>query len=329
MATKLSNKHVTDEQFSDGTTIDGSRLENAMDDIVDAYNKIPESHLRSRYVQSQIVCGYLPQAQKQYSGDEHNNLPWIHMENDADEVIKMKAANPYWEQSLDEAPTDFPLNQERYKGYAEKGGLTEVGTTGRDGIWVWEIPLAFHNPIIIQDIMFIMEGDQSNPGSDYNTYTNDFKYGATGSPPSKSNNEGADDINIVMHVDSPFAPEKRQFCLKEIASHNVQNYSKLFNRYISTIGGTMQNDMEPNLLIQDSAPQNAGIVKAIMFRAEDLNLPISRDSRVRLSLGMPNYLSENIYSTESNGGAPNNQYYSVCLTILEELSDGPLAGGNL
>jgi len=64
-----------------------------------------------------------------------------------------------------------------------------------------------------------------------------------------------------------------------------------------------------------------GIINAIMFRSEDLNLPISRDSRIRLSLGIPNYLTQQIYSTV-NAGAPNNQYYSVCLTILEEITGG-------
>lgn len=322
MATKLSNREATKQQFSDGTTIDGNRVEDAMDEIVENFNEIPKGKVRSRYTQTQIVAGYLPQQGPSYSASENNNLPWMHSVTAAGSALKLQADAPYYVLgSTSEAPSDFPLNSERYKGYAEKEGLTAIGATGRDGIWIWELPLSFSNPIIIQDVMFVMEGKQRTI-SDYTTFSNYFNYGAS-APPGKTANYGADDINIVVHVDSPFAKEKREYCLKEIASHNVQNYSKFFNRHNFIEGGTMADDMLPPMRIQDSGASgyDMGIINAIMFRSEDLNLPISRDSRIRLSLGIPNYLTQQIYSTV-NAGAPNNQYYSVCLTILEEITGG-------
>ena len=323
MATKLSNREATKQQFSDGTTIDGNRVEDAMDEIVENFNEIPKGKVRSRYTQTQIVAGYLPQQGPSYTGAADNNLPWMEYENSDSTVVRLTTTAPdYYEDDADEAPSDFPLNQERYKGYAEKEGLTPTAASGRSGIWIWELPLSFSNPIIIQDVMFVMEGKQGTFGGT-TSFSNSFKYGAS-APPSKTANYGANDVNIVIHVDSPFAKEKREYCLKEIASHNVQNYSKFFNRHNFIEDGAMVNDMLPPMHIQNNSVARAndvGNIDAIMFRSEDLNLPISRDSRIRLSLGIPNYLTQQIYSTV-NAGAPNNQYYSVCLTILEEITGG-------
>ena len=48
---------MTDEQFADGTTIDGSRIDKAMSDIVDHANNIPKGDMGRRFVQTQYVAG--------------------------------------------------------------------------------------------------------------------------------------------------------------------------------------------------------------------------------------------------------------------------------
>ena len=56
----MSNRHITKEQFSQGTTIDGDRLEKAYSDVQDHYNNLP---LRSmaNLVQNQINwCTFQP-----------------------------------------------------------------------------------------------------------------------------------------------------------------------------------------------------------------------------------------------------------------------------
>jgi len=59
MANKSTRK-LTKQQFQEGTTIDGDRLQDAMNDVVDRMNDIPLQDLKKRYVQTQYVGGFSP-----------------------------------------------------------------------------------------------------------------------------------------------------------------------------------------------------------------------------------------------------------------------------
>ena len=55
-----SIRHFTAEQFSDGTTIDGDRLERSLQDLEDYINNVPDGDFKNRWLQSQMVLKYLP-----------------------------------------------------------------------------------------------------------------------------------------------------------------------------------------------------------------------------------------------------------------------------
>ena len=57
---KKSTRIVTEEQFSDETTIDGDRLDSAYADLTDRINDVPKGDIRTRFVQQQYVFGYSP-----------------------------------------------------------------------------------------------------------------------------------------------------------------------------------------------------------------------------------------------------------------------------
>jgi len=57
---KKSLRTITDEQFSEGTTIDGTRIDKALQDTVDRYNEIPRGDISTRFVSKQYVFGYQP-----------------------------------------------------------------------------------------------------------------------------------------------------------------------------------------------------------------------------------------------------------------------------
>lgn len=57
---KKSTRIVTEEQFSDDTTIDGDRLDKAYQDLTDRVNNIPKGDIRTRFTQQQYVFGYSP-----------------------------------------------------------------------------------------------------------------------------------------------------------------------------------------------------------------------------------------------------------------------------
>ena len=57
---KKSLRTITDEQFSDGTTVDGSRIDKALEASVGHFNAIPGGDVSTRFVPTQFVFGYQP-----------------------------------------------------------------------------------------------------------------------------------------------------------------------------------------------------------------------------------------------------------------------------
>ena len=131
MAYKKGNRHVTDEQFSDGTTIDGSRIDKAIDDIIDHQNEIPKGDMEARWMPTTYVMCWSPQrpfwrhreiAQAGggvipalnvnrstpdacYATQDHW-FPWLAAHNHADEVFPVSAQ-----------PTQGFVNEYRDKGF--------------------------------------------------------------------------------------------------------------------------------------------------------------------------------------------------------------------
>ena len=57
---KKSIRKITDEQFSEGTTIDGTRIEKAFQDTVDRVETVEKGDISTRFTQQQYVFGYQP-----------------------------------------------------------------------------------------------------------------------------------------------------------------------------------------------------------------------------------------------------------------------------
>tara|TARA_Y100000004_G_scaffold50442_2_gene55564 strand:+ start:4855 stop:6231 length:1377 start_codon:yes stop_codon:yes gene_type:complete len=62
MAQTKHTRIITDEQFSKGTTVDGSRLDKALDETVKYFNDMPPSAISSRFVPVDYVMGWMPEA---------------------------------------------------------------------------------------------------------------------------------------------------------------------------------------------------------------------------------------------------------------------------
>jgi hypothetical protein len=57
---KKANRRMTDEQFSEGTTIDGSRIDKAIEDIIDYQNDIPIEGFEAQYMPVTYVFCWSP-----------------------------------------------------------------------------------------------------------------------------------------------------------------------------------------------------------------------------------------------------------------------------
>ncbi|HIA00737.1 MAG TPA: hypothetical protein EYN66_02295, partial [Myxococcales bacterium] len=53
-------REITKEQFSDNSTIDGRRIDKAVEDIVDRANAVEKRDMKRRFFQTQIVGAYVP-----------------------------------------------------------------------------------------------------------------------------------------------------------------------------------------------------------------------------------------------------------------------------
>ena len=62
MTWRKNPREITDEHFSDGTTIDGNRIDKALGDVVESFNDISYGYLRKRWVPVTYVAGWSPQS---------------------------------------------------------------------------------------------------------------------------------------------------------------------------------------------------------------------------------------------------------------------------
>jgi hypothetical protein len=112
MSWKKHPRHLTDEQFSDSTTIDGNRLDNAMSDIVRRFNAVEKGDIANRFVQTQFVAGWSPQ---QASVSSHR-WPWL-------DALNLSNGS-----SVAGAEPDSVNNRFRTKGYYTLGMDSSMDT---------------------------------------------------------------------------------------------------------------------------------------------------------------------------------------------------------
>ena len=153
----MSNRHITKEQFSQGTTIDGDRLEKAYSDVQDHYNNLP---LRSmaNLVQNQINwCTFQPvMVQTNFEVNGPNTgyqyllrqHPWKRYRSDG-----LRNPDTY----LDAG--NFPLqNIETYKGVGTNADLNpEIASESY--VQAWEQTFRTSKPTIIKELSYLVMAD--------------------------------------------------------------------------------------------------------------------------------------------------------------------------
>jgi hypothetical protein len=353
MAWRKHNRHVSKQQFADSTTIDGSRVEDALQDVEDHVNEVPLGDIKQRFVQTQFVAGYSPHAEAWADGTDQPTETGNVEELGAQESTALTGTIfpflPVYNsaKNLSQiAPIVTPesfTNPHRVKGYRIPGvdiepengfGFEQVGVGSvpakiyeEEGQYSWEMSWAFRRPVIFTNIsIFLMVDDTGNGQIPSGTTTlmpfrNDFLFDnppnanppyATGSP--------SEDLWVQLAVDDLFLKEDRSLTNVEVTRHRFQ----ITKENVSVIDWTTfasGSDMEPTLY-PGGHPKGCAINL-------NCNVPIPEDSRVRMSLMLPKYDSQESDSSPPSGwpvhggwrGVPwFRQYYTVCVTALEEIS---------
>jgi hypothetical protein len=346
MAWRKHNRHVSDQQFSDGTTIDGSRVEDALQDLEDHVNDVPGGDIKPRFMQTQFVAGYSPHAEAWADGTDRASetanvvelsahtstgltgtiFPFLPVYNSAKNLSQIVSIV---------TPDNF-TNPHRSKGYRVPGvdiepsngfGFEQIGSSPvpaqiyeTEGQYAWEISWAFRRPVVFTNIsLFLMTDDIANAAissgvTDAMPFRNDFLFDSAPpvSNPAYASGSPSEDLLVQLTVDDLFLKEDRSLTNVEVTRHRFQ-ITKENTSTIVWSTWSAGSDMQPTLY-PGGNPRGCAI---------NLNcdIPVPEDSRVRLTIMIPKYDDQGSVTVHGGWrGVPwFRQYYTVCVTALEEI----------
>ena len=345
MTWKKNARTITKEHFSDGTTIDGNRIDTALDDVVDRVNEVPYGDLRKRWVPITYVAGWTPQApdtiETKLTTDSDggkvaatHHWPWMVVRNTGtDQVAKSTTGatstdddlvtNPYRIKGA-QAPGVFPFG-----GATISASTYDFSTDPIGGQYAWTRSWFLEKPSILDAINLVFELDHASaptgPPND-KVYTNSFLYGTTAPEgyAASSNDQG---LAIIATVDNEFDREDQNLADIEVMRKTFSiNSDKL-----SPLPLSVKSDTAPTY--DDFAPKpqvNTGVgastVQGVRIHLDSLNIPIHQNARLRVSVVIPLYPT----ALTTCGWIPNATYpypwlqqkVHMTVTMLEEVTSG-------
>jgi hypothetical protein len=293
---------MTDQQFSDNTTIDGSRLDAGMEDIERHFNEVPQGDIKTKWAPTCYVISWSPAPAAAPVKAHH--WPWMGCVNDRTTTVGV-------------SPDSF-ANVFRVKGFDIPGIVPEtqyVSSTAREMHRQFHATVAYEfiRPAIITHLDVMLLVDHRAHASS-RSYINDFKYGSSKVPPGVAPNANSRDFNFTIQVDAPTAPEDRQLNPIELIRHDFTlNFGQASNIPWPNVGAF--GDMAP------TGFPSIGFTGAV----ETIKgpFPIHRNGRARLTLTIPpsiNNASVNRPYDSSWGAEPwSTQQFNVTMHVLEEL----------
>ena len=130
----MASNRIIREQFSEGTTVDGSRIQGALDTVEGRINAIPRGDILPRYAEQTIHLGFLP------SGPT-SRYPWGPLYNSSTWVTA--------------AGLDKVVNPLRIKGCYNGN----IGSPAAGDQWVWSTGVHHAAPCVINELHFNMVRD--------------------------------------------------------------------------------------------------------------------------------------------------------------------------
>lgn len=287
MPFKKHPRHVTEQQFAEGTTVDGSRLDDAMEDFIQHHNNIPSSDISTRHTASTYFSGWIPQKPGLTPDGPH--FPWQTAFNTA--AGSTGASIP-----------SVMSNPERVKGYQIPG----VQPRGLFPQFVWSTCFAFDKPVIVKRVFVQMAIDTA--GASVVQYNLNPVY-ASPAPPGFAAAQETQDFTFSFEVSSPLSPEDRQHTDVEIARNQFTFNRDLF-RPVAWPGGA--TDMNPSGW-PGGAP--AGWIIPL-----EVDVPLHQESTARLHLVIPPSISATTpYDSPWNAKPWFQCHWGVTLVVLEGL----------
>jgi len=350
MTWRKNPRTLTKEQFSTGTTIDGDRIDNALDDVVERVNDIPYGDLRKRWVPTTYVAGWTPQspvcissasptASSSAAGGVYgtHHWPWLKVRNATFDVAvgtegsigtdEDKITNPYRLKGVS-VPGVHPF------GRAEIDSSTWNAASSPVGLQLaWTRSWFIDNPSILDSIDLILEVDDSSYSD--KVFQNTFEFTSSDQVPEGYPDVNSRDLVITAAVDSEFAREDRNMADVEVLRKGFVIGNDAFSRLSLPTHGSTYQDMEPEFnSVNDKAPGTT--IQGAHIRLRDLNIPIHQNARLRVAVLIPSYQSETVLGAvlRTSGWNPTGslanstkhpwmqQKIHMAVTMLEEVTHG-------
>tara|TARA_R110000823_G_scaffold206898_6_gene337606 strand:+ start:180 stop:1106 length:927 start_codon:yes stop_codon:yes gene_type:complete len=305
-----SIRHFTDEQFSDGTTIDGDRLEKALQDLEDYINNVPDGDFENRWLQSQIVLKYLPwtaQADAQLHTDgapagSYMPFPYMPVYNYTGAVTPDTMRNPF-----------------RLKGN-RLDYQTPFTSNGRYGThqvaWTTSF-MTGEDPVIIDAVDAVFNSYTSE-------YVNTYAYGSS-APENRTNGDSVNDIHLQITVDSSFVPniQIQNSVVYHKYNFEAQDYYVLGRGLpaVTSFSADMQPTLDTGDLASGKANQGIGFGTTVHIKDAGLEIPLPPFSRIRFSLVLPDAGTAGA-ATDPWGSKPwQTMIPTMTLSLLERLKN--------
>lgn len=330
MPWRRHNRHITHQLFYDGTSIDGSRLEDAMGDIEDRVNSVAKGDTKQRFVAVQYHGGFQPE----YYGNAvtRHNFPWL-------KALNVPLAGAYNVEDTGGTPLVPPLapyNVLRVKGSAVPGvesnaGIADFAQHADKGQqFAWTRVFHFSRPVIVEAMSVLMHVDPGDnvvypytgtvdPDPASGTYEPPYSY--DGTIPGTADNANTQDVVIVMDVCSAQSPEDSQLNDVEFTRHRwVVNDEplSLIPPSPTAVGWT---DMRPHF--DSIAMTGVRPLSGRIIEHSGLNIPVHEGARLRMSILIPDYAGGSDVAPYGPGSWGTKPWYlqawSTTITVLEEV----------
>lgn len=278
-----SLREVTRNQFADGTTIDGgTRLEQALADLVQRFNAILPRDKKRRWFPATYTGGYMPT-----NNALQPRAPWLSAAN----VLGITAVAP--------APPGGLQNEWRNKGL--RNVLIDPDDGNGDQL-VWTTAFYFGKPVIVTGISLMLGTDNVN-------FANTFAYTAVA--PAPKTNLPSDDVVVELSVDHPWLGHNALAGAQEF----LRTQFKLNAHAFTVVAPTGFVDAVPPFAFNAAYAAAAPYPNGTMFWQPDLNIALPDKANVRLAFVIPEYSAA---GWSGWGGIPwSTQYYSWTLHVLE------------
>jgi hypothetical protein len=262
-----SIRRITDQQFSDGTTIDGDRIESALQDLEKFINEVPDGSFQQRWTQTQVVMKYLP----------WNANADIRLATES-AIAGNYVALPYMPVYNPSTASGIPtINRARFKGnrldYQSPISGNNPGYGANQVAWTTTLAIGA-SPVVIDGIDALLASYAS-------VFVNDYEYDSS-PPDGRAPNSSVDNIHLTLTLDNPFIPNIQ-------TSNNVlwhkYDFTALSAQSLATAISppAFSADIQPNLL----STMGNGLTTSLRVREENLRIPVPPYSQLRFSLILP------------------------------------------